>query len=108
MVMARRMFSVHTPAARPNTTSFPISTASSSSSKEMIESTGPNTSSCAIRMSKTSQARPASRHACTASATIAIEASPGSVTRRGRSSPNSRQVCVSSRMRPGPKRIGVG
>ena len=57
---------------------------------------------------KISQARPASRQDCAASVTIAIEASPGSVTRSGRSSPNSRQVCASSRMRPGPKRIGVG
>ena len=57
---------------------------------------------------KIPQARPASRHDCAASVTIAIEASPGSVTSSGRSIPNSRHVCASSRIRPGSKRIGVG
>ena len=57
---------------------------------------------------KTSHARPASRHDCAASVTIGIAASPGSVTSNGRSIPSSRHVCASSRIRPGPKRIGVG
>ena len=45
------MSEVHTPAASPKSTSLPIRTASSSVSKGMTDSTGPNTSSCAIRMS---------------------------------------------------------
>ena len=60
------------------------------------------------RRRRRSQASPASRHDCAASATIGIEASPGSVTRSGRRIPISAHVCASSRMRPGPNRIGVG
>ena len=44
------MFCVHTPAARPYTTSLPIAIASSSSSNGITDSTGPNTSSCAMRI----------------------------------------------------------
>ena len=57
---------------------------------------------------KTSQPSCASRHDSTASLTIDIAASAGSVTSRGRVIPASRHACASSRIRPGPKRIEVG
>src|SRR5580765_2566977 len=44
------MLCVQTPAASPYTTSFPIARASSSSRNGMTDNTGPNTSSCAIRI----------------------------------------------------------
>ena len=44
------MFWVQTPAASPYTMSLPIASASSSSVNGMIDSTGPKTSSCAMRI----------------------------------------------------------
>ena len=51
MRSARPMSLVHTAAARPKRTSLAMRSASSSSLKRMIDSTGPKTSSCAMRMS---------------------------------------------------------
>src|SRR4029453_17255212 len=50
MVSARVSEPVHTPAASPNCTSLAIRTASSSLSKRITARTGPNTSSCAMRI----------------------------------------------------------
>ncbi|MCY1228104.1 hypothetical protein D3C71_1664230 [compost metagenome] len=51
MRIARPMSFVQTAAARPKRTSLAMRSASASSRNRMIDSTGPNTSSCAIRMS---------------------------------------------------------
>ena len=50
MRIARPMSCVHTAAARPKRTSLAMRSASASSSKRITDSTGPNTSSCAMRM----------------------------------------------------------
>jgi hypothetical protein len=57
IVSARRIDWVQTPAASPNRVSLAMRTASSSSRKRITARTGPNTSSCAIRMSLRTSAK---------------------------------------------------
>ena len=90
------------PPPNPITPSWPPSRSARTPSATFASTGFPRTSE------NTVQASPSSRHDCAASVTIAIAASPGSVTSSGRSIPNSRHVCASSRIRPGPKRIGAG